>query len=79
MVLEFPQDGNWGRLLFVVSLFFGVCFGVAYAFFFTCLHSVMQKNAACECGDILNKSKNSHITQTTKPKKRGATKNFDYS
>jgi hypothetical protein len=29
------QDCNWRRLLFGNALFFGVCYGVATAFFFT--------------------------------------------
>jgi hypothetical protein len=31
-----PQDGLDWRFLFVETLRFGVCFGVAYAFFSTC-------------------------------------------
>jgi hypothetical protein len=35
-ILGAPQDGNCGRLLFGVGLFFGACFGVRYGFFSTC-------------------------------------------
>jgi hypothetical protein len=34
-VLEFPQDGNWERLLFVFATFLSVARDVADKFFFT--------------------------------------------
>jgi hypothetical protein len=34
-VLELPQDCNWGRLLFVVAMFFSACLVVGYVFFST--------------------------------------------
>jgi hypothetical protein len=35
LVLEFPQECNGVQLLFGFALFFGVCYGVVTAFFFT--------------------------------------------
>jgi hypothetical protein len=51
-VLEFLQDGNCGRLLFVFATFFCVCLVVGYAFSCTSLHGSMLEAPSCGCGGM---------------------------
>jgi hypothetical protein len=63
---KFPQDSNRERLLFVVAMVFGVCFGVASAFFSTrdTSFNVGANRCGCECMHRLNFSPQESMNST---------------